>query len=55
LREIVAGDAAGVDFHAIGVDLFISREESRHNRKIIDATASDSYDLRGHVSPQSLK
>src|SRR5216684_3272239 len=51
LREIVAGDAASVNLRAIDIDLLVRREESRNNREIVDPTASDSHDLRGHVPP----
>src|ERR1700730_280399 len=52
LGEVVAGNAAGVNFQAIGIDLLIGAQEARHDREVVDATASDSYDLRGHLSPQ---
>src|SRR5216684_4909460 len=51
LREIVAGDAASVNLRAIDIDLLVRREKARNNREIVDATASDSHDLRGHVPP----
>src|SRR4029077_7726988 len=51
LREIVAGNAAGVNLEAIGIDLFVRGEESRNDREIVDATASDSNNLRRHVPP----
>src|SRR6266436_407994 len=51
LREIVAGDAAGVNLQAIRIDLLVCGEQPRNDREIVDATASDSHDLRGHVSP----
>src|SRR5712692_8743020 len=51
LREIVAGDAASVNLQPIGIDLLVCGEESRNNREIVDATASDSHDLRRHVPP----
>src|SRR6266446_2208949 len=51
LREIVAGNAAGVNLQPIGIDLLVCGEESRNDREIVDATASDSHDLRGHASP----
>src|SRR6266849_1688989 len=51
LREIVAGDAASVNLRAIDIDLLVRGEESRNNREVVDAAASDSHDLRGHVPP----
>src|SRR5260370_20521168 len=51
LREIVAGDAAGVNLQPIGIDLLVRREKARNNREIVDPTASHSHDLRGHVPP----
>src|SRR5713226_8947495 len=51
LREIVAGDAASVNLRAIDIDLLVRGKESRNNREIVDPTASDSHDLRGHVPP----
>src|SRR6266851_10261875 len=49
LRKIVAGDAAGVNLQPIGIDLLVCGQESRNDREIVDATASDSHDLRGHI------
>ena len=46
LGEIVAGDAAGVNFESVGIDFFIGAEEARDDSEIIDASASDSYHLR---------
>src|SRR6266851_446224 len=51
LRQIVAGDTAGVNLQPIGIDLLVCGEEPRNNREIVDPTASDSHDLRGHVPP----
>src|SRR5260370_5782238 len=52
LRKIVAGDAAGVNLQPIGIDLLVCGQESRNDREIVNPTASDSYDLWGHVSPR---
>src|SRR6266478_4907514 len=55
LREIVAGNAAGMNLQAIGIDLLVCGEQSRNNREVVDPTTTDSDDLRGHVSPQSVQ
>jgi hypothetical protein len=45
LREIVGGDAAGMDFHARGVDFFLGAEQARHDGEIIHGAAADSDDV----------
>ena len=45
LREIIRGDAAGVDFHARGVDFFFRAEQARHDGEIIHSAAADSDDV----------
>ncbi len=53
LGEIICSDAAGMNFEAIGVDLFFRAEQTRHQSKKIYGTASDSdyFGLRGHEYP----
>src|SRR6267154_3664813 len=44
LREIVSGNAAGVNFQALSVDFLVRPKQARNNSKIIDAATSDSDD-----------
>ena len=45
LGEVIRGDAAGVDFHACGVDFFFGTEQARHDGEIIHGAAADSDDV----------
>ena len=45
LREIIGGDAAGVNFHARGVDFFFRAEQAGNDCEIIHRAASDSDDV----------
>ncbi len=45
LGEIIGGDAAGVDFHARGVDFFFGAEQARHDGEKIHGAAADSDDV----------
>src|ERR1700722_5998547 len=45
LGEIVSGHAAGMNFQAVGIDLFLGTEQTRNQGKEIDGAAADADDF----------